>query len=370
MVLPRSNELADVLQALAELNERGQQIAPDTLGAHLATLGSWLHKIEPIVVEFALKPTSEQLAPMRIVELLLLDCLLIEWLCDGLKNDSTAQDMLVAVVASAARETGDRPLKDSDWDALVERAAKVHSPSWAGTLKQIGIKRARSCRRGLARLLNLPQGDSSDVRYIDAALGLRIISAMTKRDWELPAIPSIDKGAEVIWTDGGTVYQILAQRMPQVLEDERSFLQTKLARLAELVGEVTPDEIVKSVERLLTTLSTHNKPHSLAIPPLKVVGFKNAIQYLVTTMEQKGQATTAVRLSAGTRFVEQMDNMLRYLADVEKVVKRMIEQTDRQIAQYSVDSTATRLEEQTITLYETTIDLLCEPVAAVQEVQP
>jgi hypothetical protein len=368
LILPRSDELADVLQALAELSERGSQIAQDALGAHLVTLSAWLHTIEPLVVDFALKPTSAQPAPIRIVELLLLDCLLIEWLCDGLKNDSTAQELLGAVVASAARETGDRPLKDQEWAALVERAAKVHSPFWAGTLRQIGIKRAQSCRRGLARMLNLPQGGSSDVRYIDAALGLQIVSAMTKRDWELTAIPPIDKGAEPIWADAGAVYQTLLQRAPQVLADEKAFLQAKLDRLIELRGDAQPDEIVKAVERLLTAMSTYNKPHSLEVPPLKATGFKITLQYLATTIEQKSRAATAIRTSAGARYVDQMEDMLRYLANVEKITSRMIEQTDRQIEQYGVDNAATRLEEQTVALYDEIIDLLREP-AAVEEVE-
>jgi hypothetical protein len=374
LILSRSHELADVLQALVDLNERDQQIAPQDLGAHLATLSTWLHNIEPVVIEFALKPVSTQPAPMRIVELLLLDCLLIEWLCDGLKNDSTAQDLLGAVVASAARETGDRPLKDQEWDTLVERIGRVHSPAWSALLRQIGIKRVRSCRRGLARFLSLPQGDSNDVRYIDAALGLQIISAMAKRDWELPSIPAIDKGAEVIWADGGAVYQALTQRIAQVIDDERSFLQAKLDRLTELAGDAAPEEIVKAAERLIATMGKFNKPHSLSEPPLKAPGFKNTLQYLTTSVAQKGRGATAIRMSAGGRYIEQMEGMLRYLADAEKVAKRVIEQTDRQIEQLGEDNTATRLEEQTVALYGEVIELLCAPAVELQmepqEVQP
>jgi hypothetical protein len=219
-------------------------------------------------------------------------------------------------------------------------------------------------------MLNLPQGGSSDVRYIDAALGLQIVSAMNKRDWELTAIPPIDKGAEVIWTDAGAVYQTLMQRAPQVLADEKTLLQTKLDRLAELCGNAQADEIVKAVERLLAAMSAHNKPHSLEAPPLKAPGLKNTAQYLTTTVEQKGRAATAVRMSAGVRYVEQMEGMLRYLADIEKVVNRMIEQTDRQISQYIEDDAATRLEEQTVALYDDTIDLLRDPAAVVLEAQP
>jgi hypothetical protein len=75
-------------------------------------------------------------------------------------------------------------------------------------------------------------------------------------------------------------------------------------------------------------------------------------------------------MSAGVRYIEQMDGMLRYLADIEKVVNRMIEQTDRQILQYIEDDAATRLEEQTVALYDDTIDLLRDPAAVVLEAQP
>ncbi|PDW02613.1 ATP-binding protein [Candidatus Viridilinea mediisalina] len=358
LFLPRSDELADVLQALVDLNERGQKLAPEDLGAHLATLSTWLHNIEPMVVEFALKPTNTQPAPMRIVELLLLDCLLLEWLCDGLKNDASSLDLLGSVIASAARETGSQPLKEQEWNALVEQAKKRHSPTWASLLRQIGMKRAHSCRRGLARLLSLPQGDSSDVRYIDATLGLQIIAAMGKRDWELLTIPAIDKRAKVIWTDGGAVYQLFAQHMEQVLADERSFLQAKLERLKELAGEAKPEEIMKAVEQLRTTMGRFNKPHSLNEPSFKGPGFKNAQQYLMTTVNQEGRGLTAIRMSAGGRFVEQMETILVYLAEVEKVAKKMLTQTEQQIKQLGADSTATQLEEQTIALYDEIIERL------------
>jgi hypothetical protein len=87
-------------------------------------------------------------------------------------------------------------------------------------------------------------------------------------------------------------------------------------------------------------------------------------------VEQKGRAATTVRMSAGGRYIEQMDGMLRYLADVEKVVNRMIEQTDRQISQYTENDAATRLEEQTIALYDETINLLRDPAVVVLEEQP
>jgi hypothetical protein len=121
---------------------------------------------------------------------------------------------------------------------------------------------------------------------------------------------------------------------------------------------------------LLATLRTYNKPHSLDGPPLKTVAFKNAIQHLTITIEQQARATAAARMSAGARFVEQVDSMLEYLAAVHKMVSRLVEQVDRQIALYSTDSAAIALEEQTRALYDETIELLCAPASVAQEVQP
>jgi hypothetical protein len=227
----------------------------------------------------------------------------------------------------------------------------------------------RSCRRGLARLLNLPQGGSSDVRYIDAALGLQIVTAMVKRDWELPDLPPITKGADVLWEDGGAVYQLLLQRLQQVIDEERTFLQAKVSRITELGGGTSPEELVRASERLREVLQAHSKPHSLDDSPLKAQGFKNAVQHLTSTLVQQARGTTAARMSGGTRYVEQLDAMLRHLTDVEKVATRMIDQTERQIAQLGANSEATRLEEETLALYDEAIELLHEAVAIPAEVQ-
>lgn len=131
---------------------------------------------------------------------------------------------------------------------------------------------------------------------------------------------------------------------------------------------------MKTAERLIAAMDKFNKPHSLAEPPMKALGFKNTLQYLINSVTQQGRGATAIRMSAGGRYIDQMDGMLRYLADMEKVAKRVIEQTDRQIEQLGEDNTATRLEEQTVALYDEVIELLrvtsVEPQMEPQEVQP
>ncbi|MFV9504020.1 MAG: hypothetical protein AB4911_05575 [Oscillochloridaceae bacterium umkhey_bin13] len=104
-----------------------------------------------------------------------------------------------------------------------------------------------------------------------------------------------------------------------------------------------------------------NKPHSLNEPPFKGLGFKNAQQYLVTSVNQEGRGLTAIRMSAGGRFVEQMETMLGYLAEVEKVAKKMLTQTEQQIEQLGADSAATQLEKQTLALYDEIIERLQAP---------
>lgn len=368
LVLRRGDDLADVLQGLAELDERGQQIAPASLGAHLASLSSWLRAVEPQVIAFALKPTSEQEPPMPLVEMLLLDVLLIECLCGRLRTtDASSPELLSTIMVGAGQEFGDRPTNEQSWADQIARARALHTPSWANLMRQIGATRARACRTQLLRHLNLPQGDSSDVRYVDAATTLRHLRAIARRDWQLPPIPEIDSRAAPTWKDAGDVYVLFAARLDQILVDEKIQLQAKLDRLREIAGHSSPEEIIRAANQLLVALHDHSKPHSLGEPPLKAPGFKSTIQYLETTIAEQDRDTLAIRLSSGARAIEQMDSMLRYLDDLDKTARRILDTTERQIQQLQTNSAAGQLEEQTIALYNETIDLLREPVTVDQQ---
>lgn len=373
LLLQRSDELAYVLQALAELNTTGGQVPPEALGAHLVTLGSWLRKNETLIVAHVLRPTREQASPMPLVELLTLDCLLLEMLCDNLKGDSTSPaDLLRTILRSAGAEVSDRPSTDQDWTNQIERAKAVHSGAWTNLMRVVKNQRARTCRSQLLKQLNQPQGRSSDIRFIDAATAIDVLARMRRRDWALREIPQIDERASATWRSAGEAYLILAERLEPLLEEEREHQRQLLGRLRELTGDATPDEVIRSVEGLLADLKEHNIPHSLDEPPAKAPGMRNMLHYLGTTVDEKERGATAVRLSAGTRYVQLALEFASYFEKAADLARRVIKQQDDIIAALQSANDALRTEERALGLYDEILALLREPTPAaeVMEVQP
>lgn len=361
LTFERSHELADVLQALADLNDpRIGNIQPDVLGAHLITLQTWLGKVKPIIIDFAVSPTKDHPAPMRIAELVLLDCILIDWLCGKLQSGSTPSSILSTVVSSAASETSNHSLAQEEWASTLARTGSIHSDEWTYVLKQLPRRQVKECRSNLLRVLNLPQGASSDIRYIDAALGLQIISALTKRDWEMTSISAVHERAGTIWIDAGSIYQIFATKLSRVLDAERNFTQSKLEQLAKLCGDADPDSILAMLEQLLDVLSKHNKPHSLGKPPITAAALKSGIQHLSNTISQDSRTATALSMSSQSIHVENVTSILQYLGTVRDVVSAKISQSDKQIAQYENNAASATMEDQIFDLYNKARDHLSQ----------
>jgi hypothetical protein len=373
VILPRSDELAYVLQALADLNIYGSQLRPETLGAHMVTLGAWLRANEQQVISFVLQPSREQPSPMSLVEMLTIDCLLLDVIGDNLRNDMTSPaDLLRVIVKSAAVEVSDRPSTEQDWTNLADRAKANHSRAWVDLLRSIKGARARSCRSQLLKQLNQPQGSSSDIRFLDAATALDVLDRLRRRDWALRAIPSIDERASATWKDAGGVYTLVAERLDNLITDEVAYQSEILARLSEITGEESPDALMKEVDAFLATLSHHGIPHSLSEAPGKAQTLRNLIQYLGTTCDEAGRATRAVRLSAGGRYVQQAHDFTSYLSKLIDLANKIGAQQDRTIAQLQAESDALRLEERTLARYDEILDLFGAPsqAAQLQEVQP
>ena len=373
LVLPRSDELAYVLQALAELNAYGGQLRPETLGAHLLTLGVWLRANEQLIIHYVLQPTRDQVSPLSLVEMLTIDCLLLDMLCDNLKVEAIAPvDLLQVMLKAAGVEVSDRPSGEQDWVNQIDRAKVIHSRAWADLLRSIRLKPARACRSQLLKQLNQPQGSSSEIRFLDAATALDVLTQFRKRDWMLRTLPPLDERASPIWKDANGVYTLIAERLDDLLADELSYQDELLTRLGAITGASAPDAVMKAVEGWLATLSEYGIPHSLGEPPGKGPMLRTLLQYCGTTREEPGRAARAVRLSAGARYVQQAHDFVAYLTKLVDLAQRIREQQEQQILQLQATSDALRLEERALVRYDAILDLLgtLAPAAQSQEAQP
>ena len=370
LIFSRSDELAYVLQALAELNTHGSQLRPENLGAHMVTLGAWLRANEQQIIKFVLQPSREQSIPMSLVELLTIDCLMLDMLSDNLrKNETTSTDLFRVIVTSAAKEISDRSSSEQDW---MKKAKETHSSAWVDILRSITGDRAQSCRSQLLKQLNQPQGSSSDIRFLDAATAIDVINRLYERDWALCEIPVIDAKASSTWKDASEVYALMAKRLDALLTEEVSYQTNILDRLGEISGEDSPDAVMKAVDAFLQTLQSHSMPVSLKTVVPGKAQMLSAIRYLRTTRDTTDRATRAIRISDGGRKVQQAQNFIAYLSELINQANKISEEQNKTIARLQTESNALRLEEETLARYDRILSLLNvrSNTTHQQEVQP
>ena len=70
LLFKRSDELAFVLQALTDLNQRANSLSSNEIGGHLITLSNWMEKEEARIVEFVQRPLADLESPRPFLELL------------------------------------------------------------------------------------------------------------------------------------------------------------------------------------------------------------------------------------------------------------------------------------------------------------
>jgi rubrerythrin len=168
------------------------------------------------------------------------------------------------------------------------------------------------------------------------------------------------------------VYLRIAERLDSLLEDEKTHQQLLLRRIREITGSATPDEVVRAVEGFLADLKEHNIPQNLGELPMKGPGMRNTLQYLDTTAEEPNQGALAVRLSAGSRYMQQALELADYLDRIAELARRVGEQQSRQIEQLQSASATLGAEQRALELYDEILALLREPTAVEEnlEVQP
>lgn len=369
LLFERSAELGYVLQALADLNTRLSQLGPATIAGHIATVSAWLRREEPRIVEHARRPTADMITPMRLTELLLLSCLFIEASCDSLRSTaSSTRDLLLNVIDGSADELGDKPLSEAAWRTRVERARIIHGKAWGDIMRNMGALRVQTCRRELLRALNRPQGDSQDVRFVDAAIAMDIIRALKQRGWALRSISAVEStSSPSAWRDGTYVYGLYAERMEKVVEEERTFLIDQLGRLGELLGQNSPEEALKVIEATLANLRERQVAYTFTDAPAGGRALATAQQFLRDTSITVDLGTAIVRLSAGQRYVEQIQAFTRYFEEFSKVAQQINSDLERRAAKLRSEGDAHKLQEEAEQRYVGLADRLRALTIAVEE---
>lgn len=283
LVFKRSDDLAFVLQALTDLNQRANSLNSSEIGWHLITLSNWMEKEETRIVEFVQRPLANLESPRPLLELLVHTNLLISCLGEEFAaSQNSPRDLYLRLMRSSAK-------RDS-WQTVMNRMPYPRSKDWRDLMR--GIQNVEAdCREQLSILVNRRQGTSRQITFIDAASVLDIISATKKESWDIPQLDlqEVAKVDNKAWKPVTTAYSKLQPNFASVVQVEKQHIQIVLNRLLKFLAEATPAETFQAIGSLIQnfrdnaiTISPSRFAVDEALTPRKLANRLESLQVILT----------------------------------------------------------------------------------------
>lgn len=326
LTFPRSNELAYVLQALAELNDTDRQPDAGALGSHLATLSAWLSKNEARIVAYVRQPNREDQEPRPLVEVLTLDAIFFAWLGGDLRARLDPPDILKRLLSDGASALHSSQEALRDWEKRLERAQQIRTAHWPSIMKRMSARpdtAVVACRTRLMQLLNCPQGISTNVLFLDAATALDVISQFEKSDWALPKLELQEQASAPAWSEAKTAYELFHIYLPAIIQEERKRISKWLQDLADLVGDADTEQTQQAIVAVFASLRENNIAYSVKEePPSSPTSITNISTTLQAILKEQGRAMAARKLSAADKDLDALQTYIGYLDDVRKQLEQ------------------------------------------------
>jgi hypothetical protein len=326
----RTKELTYVLQALADLNDNTITVQPDQYGEHLATLSHWLRDQEQRIVQFVREPTLQAPPHDYLVQILLKDCVLLACLSGDLDASASLSSgtLYQQVVASCAKST-----KDS-WKERIEHLRGTHPAEWINLMRKLDTQDAvHLCRTELLQLLNRPQGASTNVRYLDAALALTTLADFNTADWHLSPLTVKPQTNDPVWSSAIRIYEVLTTGFEAAIEASRKKLEQEHAKLMSFLEDETPQVVFDAMRDLLAELrQVREYPAELDVPftritsvapltPGELTELETDVRQFFTLIEMQAQAA-----SISMRYGDWTITLQKYLRYLGTFVKAAGEQ--------------------------------------------
>ncbi len=323
----RSSELANVLLALMMLKENDLSTPPDVLSSHLANVSLWLHQQEAAIVQFVRQPNHESVNTLPFTKLLTLNCLLLTCLQGKLSttHKSTQQLFLQLVSVSVS-------MKDTSWQERMNTLQPLHSAEWLGLMKRLSTQNIENQYQNLLRVLNCAQGDSSDVRFVDAATALTILSEFSQNDWKLPTSGLIGTSSITYWDEALTIYETLRKYFVEVLHADCARIQTVLQKFDTMIGPSSLEEVFQSINDFVEVMTNSKRgTNFVKNESLNPTGLASILAQLRNIVREQHIAQLALRLSGATRLLGIANDYLTYFEAFAEEVYKQQEVTKKRV---------------------------------------
>jgi len=367
LVFERSDDLAFVLQALTDLNQRANLLNPTEIGGHLITLSNWMEREEARIVEFVQRPLANLESPRPLLELLVRANLFISCLGEQFTASQVSPcDLYLRLMKSSARQ--------SSWQTVMNRSPYPRSKEWRDLARGLQAVEA-DCRRQLEILVNRRQGTSRQITFIDAASVLDIISVVKKEGWNIPQLDLQEVVAvnNNIWQPVATAYSKLQSNFAPTTQAETQHIQTVSDKLMGFLAGATPAEAFQAIDNLLQSfrdnsisVSSSRFAVNEALTPGKLT---NRLKSLQAILDSENTEALILSLSGAGELLQESAAYVDYFERFVKVAHEEETKLRDRVAGLERESQGDDLYQQMLDEYDV-LDQLFGTISTVEEETP
>lgn len=307
--LRRSPELHYVMQGLIELKELGQGIDPAILNGYLGHFSLWMNQHEAEIVDFVRLPNQASSDALPLVQMVVLDCLLLACLQGELKASyKGTQELFLDLIRFCKRTEADT----TSWETEVRLSAEKHSDPWSRLMRRFKPEDIKNLCGDCLQLLNCAQGDSTDVKFVDAATGIQILKEFRQNKWQIldPGIQG--KTSRPSWMRAKSIYDAFQKHFAEAVQGEQTEAREQLRLLGFYVEQDTYQDIFHAIEEMIQTCQQSKRG----------LAFEQKNQFAASILQTAADDLLHVLdLSSGEAYVLRCAQACKQLGTVKKHIE-------------------------------------------------
>lgn len=329
-LIPRSDELAYVLEALYKLQSKNS-LPPEEIGAYALALGDWLENQEESIVTFVRQPHLNHSTPVSLTRLLAEDALCLACLGGDLNSSDTEPEALFTALISSCRS-------EKSWEHSTQAAVNARrAPAWIELMRRYQARSSDSSvafiRQQLLQSVNRSQGASTDVRFIDACTLLEVLEQTLANHWSLSPLDSSLPVEGQTWDVVKKVHRGLVDHFQAALSAEQTRLDHLAQRLTTFIGDCAAAEVQEAINQALQACIQAQIPFSPGLSQwsaaeqfdrrrqeLADIGSLTAITKLSLLLSGAAELTTAAE-----QDVKYLQEITSFLKDTRNTLTREME---------------------------------------------
>jgi hypothetical protein len=246
--LRRTPALHYVLQGLIQLREMGLGIQPALLSGYLGHCSLWLNQQEADIVAFVRQPNQASAGALPLLHIVVLDCVLLACLQGGLQTSyKGTRELFLDLIRFCQHTAADT----TQWELAVRQAGEHHAEPWCRLIRRLKPEDIKGLCGDCLQLLNCAQGDSNEVKFVDAASGIQILKALRQNKWHLPDPGLVGKTTRPAWLRAMTVFEACQKDFAAAVQGEQEGVQEQLRLLNFYVEQDTYQDLFQAIEEMV-----------------------------------------------------------------------------------------------------------------------